>query len=74
MQRQPDLRVKYVIEIETIEFFDRKKPYHVKGALKWAREWRRFIDRALREVMCVGPYSKVVSVTMIDPDTGRRIS
>ena len=71
--RKPDLRVKYVVEIEPLEFYDRLVPTR-KSSRRWARDWRRHLDAVVREVFCVGPHSKAVKVYMVDADTGERIS
>jgi len=74
MTRQPDLNVRFVVEIEPMGFYDCKIPGHKRTSRQYARGWRRHLDRAVREIFCLGPYSKGVKVYMVDADTGERIS
>ena len=71
--KDPDLKVRYVVEIEPMEFYDCKTKGVEKKARSYARMWRRHLDHVVREVFCVGPYSKGVKVYMVDADTGERI-
>jgi hypothetical protein len=72
--RDPDLRVRFVVEIEPMEFYDSKLPGAKKSSRRYARDWRRHLDRAVREALCLGLYSRAVKVYMVNADTGERIS
>lgn len=72
--REPDLNVRYVVEIDPMGFYDCRVPKHKKSARRYARQWRRHLDYAVRRAMGLGEYSKSVRVYMVDADTGEKIS